>query len=248
MKSMNTHRMVHHEIHDDTSFKAKLINSLREIVFGLQDGIVSTLGAITGIAAGTFNTQVVLLSGFVIIVVESLSMAAGTFLSSKSEKEGQDRLLKEEAWEIEQFPEAETEEVREFYRLRGFSEEEVEMITKRITSDKKLWLEEMALRELRIFPEEKSTPKKDAIFMGVSYIIGGLVSLSSYFFLPISFALPLSIGFSIVILFGIGFVKGKLVETKKFRSGLEMVIVSAVATGLGYAVGRIVSGIFDISV
>ncbi|OGV90617.1 hypothetical protein A3A66_03875 [Microgenomates group bacterium RIFCSPLOWO2_01_FULL_46_13] len=64
-----------------------LVFSLREIVFGLEDGIVSTLGVITGIAEGTKDRYTILLAGLVIIAVESLSMAAGTYLSNKSEEE-----------------------------------------------------------------------------------------------------------------------------------------------------------------
>lgn len=66
--------------------------SLREIVFGLEDSIVSTLGAITGIAVGSHNADLVLLSGAVIVVVEAISMSAGSYLSTKSEYELMGRL------------------------------------------------------------------------------------------------------------------------------------------------------------
>lgn len=237
---------IHHEIHNQNTFKAKILHSLREIVFGLQDGIVSTLGAVTGIAAGVQNTSVVILSGFVIIVVESLSMAAGTFLSSKSEHEAKQRMLDEEAQEIEDFPEAETEELREFYEERGFSKEEIRILVKRITGDKKLWLEEMAFKELGVIPGSPPHEMRAAIFMGISYIIGGLVSIASYFFFPVSIAIPVSIGFSIIVLFGVGYAKGTLVKNKPVRSGLEMTLVSLAATALGYFVGRIMSYYFGI--
>lgn len=69
------------------SLKKYLEENIREIVFGLEDSLVSTLGAITGIAAGTGNAYVVILSGVVLIFVESLSMSAGSYLSSKSAAE-----------------------------------------------------------------------------------------------------------------------------------------------------------------
>lgn len=249
MREKNTGEYIHHEIHNQDTFRARLFNSLREVVFGLQDGIVSTLGAITGIAGGTQDSRIVIISGLVVIVVESLSMAAGTFLSSKSEKEAEQRLLREEAKEIEKYPEAETQELREFYEERGFSAEEIDILVKRITSDKDLWLEEMAFKELGVIPhDDQGNPVRDAIYMGVSYIFGGGLSLIGYFFLPIEYALPVSILASVIALFIIGYVKGVIVETNKVRSGIEMMTVSLVAAGFGYAVGRIASMIFGVGV
>jgi len=66
------------------TIKSKFLESIREVIFGMEDGLVSTLGVITGIAAGTENSFIVVLTGFVVVCVESLSMAAGTYLSSKS--------------------------------------------------------------------------------------------------------------------------------------------------------------------
>ena len=60
---------------------------LREIIFGFEDSFVSTLGMITGVAAGTMNSQIVLLSGTVLVVVEAISMGAGSYLSAKTEEE-----------------------------------------------------------------------------------------------------------------------------------------------------------------
>jgi predicted membrane protein (TIGR00267 family) len=236
---------LHHEFRDQT-LRGKLFRSVREIVFGLEDGIVSTLGAITGIAGGTQDLFVVILAGFVIIFVESLSMAAGTYLSSKSERELEERMMAEEREEIETDPEGERQELVAFYRERGFSDPEVEMMVNRVTSNKELWLEEMAYRELGVIPHDAPTYKMDALLMGVSYIIGGIVPLTAYFFFPLAVALPVSIGASLVILFLIGYGKGKLVHVNRLRSGLEMLLVSVTAAGLGYIIGRLVDTFFHL--
>lgn len=76
---------------------------MREIVFGLEDAFVSTLGAVTGIAAGAQNTQVVILSGLVIVSVEALSMSAGSYLSNKTAIEAEDAVLRESGEKREQF-------------------------------------------------------------------------------------------------------------------------------------------------
>ncbi len=77
-------------------FRHEVAESMREIVFGLEDSLVSTLGAVTGIAAGTGSTSVVILSGLVLVGVEALSMSAGSYLSSKSAMEAGAEVLKEE--------------------------------------------------------------------------------------------------------------------------------------------------------
>lgn len=243
---MKNKKYLHHELNDEPSLKTKILHSVREIVFGLEDGIVSTLGAITGIAVGTNSTFVVVLAGFVIIFVESLSMSAGTFLSSKSENEMKERMMREEAEEIENDPEKETRELMHFYRSRGFTAEETAILVKRIISDKALWLEEMAYKELGIIPGKEETPKWDALLMGISYIIGGAVPVSSYLFLPISTAIIVSIVASIIALFIVGVAKGKLVQVNILRSGIEMVVVSLSAAGVGYLVAQIVSKFFGV--
>ncbi len=243
----NAKKYIHHDMKDGTSFRAKMFYSLREIVFGLEDGVVSTLGAVTGIAAGTNNYYVVILAGFVVVFVESLSMAAGTFLSSKSEHEVQQRILAEVSEEIEEQPEQEKKELGGYYAQRGYTQQEIEILVRRVTSDKKLWLEEMAHKELGIIEEPKRGYVMDAVFMGVSYIVGGFIPLTAYFFLrDISLGIMVSIGCSLVALFVLGYVKGKLVHINKIRSGLEMMFISLTAAGLGFLVGRIVSSTFEI--
>lgn len=242
---MSEKSMYHHEL-KDSSFRGKAFQSMREIVFGLEDGIVSTLGALTGIAAGVMELNIIVLAGFVIIFVESLSMAAGTYLSSKSQNEMEEKILAEERLEIEQDPEGETEELREFYRERGFMEDEVEILVKRITSDKELWLEEMAYKELGLIPNKEKTQVRDALFMGVSYIVGGCIPLSLYFVLPLPTAIAASVVLSISMLFIVGFIKGKLVGVHSVKSGLEMMLISLAAAGIGYAVSQIVGRVVEL--
>jgi len=163
---------------------------LREIIFGLEDGIVSTLGVLVGIAVGTSNKQFVILSGLVVIFVESLSMAAGTYLSNKSEME------------------------------------------LHLSSDKKHPL-------FSLFHRHSSLPIKESFYMGISYVLGGLVSLSSFFFLNPLNATLAAIFLSSTTIFIMGFIKGRLAQINPLKSGLEMVLVSASASFIGYMVGKL---------
>jgi len=164
---------------------------IREIIFGLEDGIVSTLGVLVGVATGTNNKPFVILSGLVVVFVESLSMAAGTYLSSKSQLEVH------------------------------------------LAEDKKNKFKALFHRH------PKNLPLRESSYMGVSYILGGLVSLASFFLFSPTTAIISAILVSFIFLFIIGFIKGKLAQINPAKSGLEMVLVSATASLVGYTIGKI---------
>ena len=214
---------------------------LREAVFGTQDGLISTLGALTGIAAGTQDRQAVVIAGFVIIVVGSLSMAAGSYLSSKANRQYLEHLSREERELIVKDPEGERREVRQMYRVRGYKEEEIDMIEKRLFSNPHLLLEDMAHKELGITPQSMEDPAGNAFIMGTAYVAGGLVPVIPYWFTGIPLAMPISIGTAFTALFLMGAVKGRLVRQSWWRSGVEMVAVAGVAALAGFFIGRLAS-------
>ena len=211
---------------------------LRDGVFGTQDGLISTLGALTGIAAGTQDAHAVVVAGCVIVVVESLSMAAGSYLSSKSQRDYLEQLLREEAEEIENEPEKEREEIWQMYRVRGYADEEIEIIARRLLSDKRLLLEDMAHKELGIAPATLEEPLGNALVMGTAYVVGGVVPVLPYLCLPIGTAVPVSIVTTMIALFLFGGLKGRLVRQVWWRSGLEMLVVAGVAALAGFFIGR----------
>jgi predicted membrane protein (TIGR00267 family) len=221
-----------------------LRNSIRDAVFGIQDGLVSTLGALTGIAAGTQNRNTVAIAGLVIVTVESLSMAAGSYLSSKSQRALLLRRLEEEEKAIENNPEHERQELRDMYSERGFTKEEIRIIEKRLFADKKWLLEDMAHKELGIYPKTLEEPGANAIVMGVSYVIGGMIPVLPYLIFSIPAALPLSIFFTAGALFAFGSVKGTLVKQSWWRAGLEMLWIAGLAGIAGYAIGRWTGNIY----
>ncbi len=233
--------------HSGKGASGKLLDAIRELVFGLEDGLVSTMGAIAGIAAGTESGGVVVLSGLVIIAVEALSMAAGSYLANKSHGEMLEKKIADEREEIETKPEEETEELRVMYRQRGFSPEEIDILVRRITANKELWLEEMVAKELRIGMSDLDEPKSRAVVMGFSYVVGGAVPLLPYLFLPVRTALPLSIAATILSLYVIGYVKGRATGRSRFKSGGEMVLVASTAALVAYLIGKIVGRVFGLT-
>lgn len=214
-----------------------LFGAVRQLVFGVEDGIVSTTGAVLGIAAGSMNSKIVLLSGIVIVVVEALSMAAGEYLSSKSHREMLARKIREEKEEIERKPGKERAELEEMYRKRGFSAEETEILVRRITSDKRLWLEEMMAKELRIGAGELDDTRSGAFVMWISYTLGGSVPVIPFVFLSVPQAIAVSFMAALIALFTLGFWKARVSGTSPWKGAVEMIVIAAGAGVIGYVVG-----------
>ena len=217
---------------------------IRDAVFGLQDGLVSTLGALTGIAAGTHNQSAVVIAGCVIVTVESLSMAAGSYLSSKSQRQYLERLLNEEQQAIAADPEHERQELLQMYRQRGFTDDEIHVITRRLFANPRWLLEDMAHKELGICPDSLEEPASNAVVMGTAYVMGGVIPVLPYMFWMISMAMPVSIVATVLGLFAVGGIKGRLVHQPWWRSGLEMVGIAGIAALVGYAIGSLARGVF----
>ena len=123
--------------------------NVREIVFGFNDGSVSTLALLAGVTGGALARGQILVAGFSGVIAGAISMAIGAYISSKSEIEHHQSEIKREEQEIEEIPEVEREEIRQIYMKKAdFAEEELDMIVNRITSDKKIWLDSMMIEEL----------------------------------------------------------------------------------------------------
>jgi len=216
---------------------SKFISSIREIVFGVEDGMVSTLGAVTGIAVGSQDYFTVMLSGFVIISVESISMGIGSFLSSRSERQIIERKLFEETAEIKNFPKEESVELYEIYTKEGWPAETARLMVDAASANNKLMLNEMAYRELGVIPKEDGSSMRDGLFMFISYVIGGFIPLAAYFFFPIYPAVYLSIFITLIGLFILGSATSKYTKQNLLKSGFYMLLLGSIALGAGYGIG-----------
>lgn len=221
-----------------------LLSGVRDIVFGLQDGLVSTVGVLTGIAAGTNNHFVIILSGFVLIMVEALSMGVGSFLSAQAERDVAKRKYQEvEALVREDAPHAKLI-LKQLYKRLSFDQQTL----KRVSSHPKIMVEELALHHYGITLQGQPNVLRNAFFMFFAYIIGGFVPVLPYFLLPVDLAIAVSVSVTIAVLFLIGVAKGKIANRHVLRSGFEMAVLSGAATLSGYLIGRLVSYLFGVSV
>jgi len=220
---------------------------IREIVFGFEDSLVSTLGAITGIAAGTGSGPVIILSGVVLVVVEAISMSSGSYLSSKSAKEVFDARQGQDHARILQERLNDEESMLDVLKKKKFSDKQIAQALEAFGRERKLWMKEASRCEHRLLPATGGSPIVSGIIMGLFYIVGGMFPLMPYLLFPIEVAIYYSVIITGVVLFILGIVKAKIVSGHWLKSGMEMTTVALTATLLGFIIGRVLSSVFDLS-
>lgn len=212
--------------------------AIREVIFGMNDGLVTTLGFLAGVTGSIAQGRYILLAGLAEIVAGAISMAIGAYLATKSQREFFHSEIEQEKWEIDKMPEKEAQEIRDIYGDMGFTRPEQEMIVNRVTSDKDVLLRFMKREELGLFDEHLEEPVQIASIMGLSFLVGSLPPILPYFFLgDLKTALWVAVCCSVLFLFIAGVAKTRLTKVKPLRSGLEMTLLGIFACAVGYGLG-----------
>ena len=215
---------------------------VRDMIFGANDGLVSTLAFVAGVFGAITDPHLVLLSGVAELIAGTISMAAGAYQSSKSELEMLERESEREKIKKAKTPEEEKETLIKFYQREGFKRAEAEAIVDRITVKEELPTQMATLEELGLAPKELGDPVKAGLLCGVSFGLAALVPILPFVF-PISSweALTVSIVATVAALFGVGAMKTIFSRKNWIRSGLEMMVIGASAAAITYMIGTLFS-------
>lgn len=211
---------------------------IRDVVLGANDGLVSVLALIAGVA-GAASGNTVLIAGIAGVVAGALSMSLGAFVSARSYRAYYHRELERERWEMANMAEIEREEIRKIYREKGFEGEELEMVVKRITSNPDVWLDVMMNEELGLSPAF-GQPLKTAGMMFVAFASGGVIPVFPWFFAGGTIALVLSLLVTGIALMLAGWGRTIYTGENPLRSGAELVGVATLGVAIAYVVGRLV--------
>jgi VIT1/CCC1 family predicted Fe2+/Mn2+ transporter len=214
--------------------------SIREVVFGAQDGVLTTLGIVSGLGGATTDRATILLTGFLSLLVGSISMGVGEYLGGKAEREVVQNAIEFERREMLDTPDEEYAEQLAYYRLKGFTDEEAQIIVARLAKNPDIWLHEMVRDEFGIdLREAEGGSLGSALAMGTSFAIGAALPVVPYL-LPIDHAAAIVVGFVLatIALFSIGAYAGKLGGRNPFLKGLEIVAFGAVVFGISYVAGH----------
>jgi VIT1/CCC1 family predicted Fe2+/Mn2+ transporter len=213
--------------------------NLRAAVFGVNDGLVSNASLILGVAGASANSSVILLSGVAGLLAGAFSMAAGEYVSVRSQREMFEHQIGLERDELAQYPEEEAEELALIYAARGLSREDALKLAKAVISDPAQALDTLAREELGLNPEDLGSPWGVAIFSFLSFATGALVPLLPFFALSGGRALLISIGVTALALFAVGAAISLFTGRSALRDGLRMLFIGAAAGALTYAIGKL---------
>ncbi|HEY5093846.1 MAG TPA: VIT1/CCC1 transporter family protein [Candidatus Eremiobacteraceae bacterium] len=221
---------------------------IRELVFGAQDGILTTVGVVSSIFGAAQSNSVILLAGLASAFAGMVAMTAGSYLSSKAEDDVAASEIQREMREISERPAEELAELVEIYKRQGMAPELARDAALEVARDPRKMLAVMAREELGLDVETPSSAIKDAMVMAPSFLGGAAIPIIPYTFMHGPPALTASILAAAVALFGIGVVKARAASTNQWHSGIEAFAIGASAALLGYVIGTLIPNALGISV
>ena len=225
---------------DRERWRVARLGRLREVVFGAQDGLLSTVALVTGVAVAVESQTTVLVAGLAAALPGMLSMATGAFLGSRAEQDVQRAEIAREAQELEDNPAEELAELVVLYQREGKTYAEARHLADQIAEDKDLWLRTLVEKELGISPDETSNPTKDALTMGIAFILAAIIPILPHFFMEGGLAIGVSIAAALTGLFILGVGKGRLVQRSPLLQGLEILTIGAISAGIGFGLGFLI--------
>lgn len=238
---MDTH--LHHTKPPHTEEHLKSSEMLRDVVIGMSDGLTVPFALAAGLSGAVDSTSIVVIAGIAEVAAGSIAMGLGGYLAGKTEQDHYNSEMKREYYEIENLRDREIDETKEFFASIGLSEELQERATEEIARDKKNWVDFMMKYELGL---EKPDPKragKSALNIGLSYIVGGLVPLSPYFFMDSSTeALKVSVIVTLVCLFAFGYFKSKLTGINPWAGAFRVMLIGAFAAAAAFGIAKLFEG------
>jgi len=219
---------------------------IREIVFGAQDGLLTTLGIVTGVGSASNDRATILITGGLSLLVGALSMGVGEYLGGKSEREVVRSSIDFEQREMLEMPDEEFAEQVAYYRLKGFTDEEALMIVERLKKNPEIWLHEMVRDEFGIdLREAEAGSLRSTFAIAGSFALGGAVPILPYAFaIPLGVAMWIALLLAVVALFGIGVFAARLSKRNPFAKGFEIVFFGALVFGAAWAAGRYIPALF----
>jgi len=220
--------------------RASLLGDVREAIFGAQDGLVSTLAVVSAVSGATNDRYPVLVAGVAAGLAGIFSMAAGEYLSSKSQREISLAQIAEEREKVAERPADARLELTQILEDDGLPPDDASAVAEVIGRDRNVLLNTKVLRQYGVAVEEAGgSALQGAVVMGAAFALGALAPILPYLFLPIDIALFASVLATAAVLFAIGVVKTRWTHGQPVLSGLEILVIGAVAGIVGYLFGTV---------
>jgi VIT1/CCC1 family predicted Fe2+/Mn2+ transporter len=213
--------------------------NLRAAVFGVNDGLVSNASLILGVAGAASDNYIIVLSGIAGLLAGAFSMAAGEYVSVRSQREMYEYQIGLERDELDQYPEEEAAELTLIYKARGFSTSDAERMAGTVLNNPNEALDTLAKEELGLNPTELGSPWGAAIFSFVSFAAGAAIPLLPFILSGGKNSLLFTVVLTGFALFTVGAVLSLFTGRHAFRGGLRMLAIGASAGAATYLIGHL---------
>lgn len=220
--------------------RASLLGEIREAIFGMQDGLVSTLAVASTVAGATSDRLPVLIAGIASGLAGVFSMGAGEYMSSKSQREIFEAQIAGERHEVAERPGEAEAEVAYMLEEDGLPADRASSVARVFADHPDVLLKTMVEKELGLTGgHAEGSPAQGAMVMAVSFGLGAAVPILPYLLLTVQAAVPVSVVLTGLALFGIGVVKSRWTRRDWLRSGVEILALGAFAGIAGYFFGNL---------
>ncbi|MGZ3755853.1 MAG: VIT1/CCC1 transporter family protein [Mucilaginibacter sp.] len=228
---------MHHETHLKSS------DTIRDIVIGMSDGLTVPFALAAGLSGAVNSSGIIITAGIAEIVAGSIAMGLGGFLAGRTESDHYASELQREYDEVKRVPEQEKAEVREVFADFGLSEALQIQIAEEMSKDTDKWVDFMMRYELGLEKPEANRATQSAVTIGLSYIVGGIIPLSPYFFTTNSLnGLYYSCIVTMICLFIFGYFKSKVTGQPPVMGALKVLVIGVLAAGAAFLMARLING------
>lgn len=237
---MDTH--LHHDHHHKEEH-LRSSDLLRDVVIGMSDGLTVPFALAAGLSGAVDSTNIIVIAGIAEIAAGSIAMGLGGYLAGKTEQDHYKSELKREYYEVDNLRHREIEETKDFFKAIGLSEEMQIKATEEVARDKKQWVEFMMKYELGLEKPDPKRATKSALNIGLSYVFGGLVPLSPYFFIDSpAQALSISLVITLLCLFVFGWFKSRITGVHPWWGAIRVTLIGAAAAAAAFGVAKLFGG------
>ncbi len=224
---------------DEEREEADRLGEVREAIFGAQDGVTSILIVVITVATATTNSYAVLVAGIAAAIAEVISMAAGEFMSSRSQREIFLAQIEREREEVRDRPGESEAEVAMLLEREGLPAAAAQRVAAELAREPNVMLKTMVEKELGISVEAGPSALQGAIILAVTFGVAAAIPIAPFFVLPVGTAVWVAIALSGVAMFALGVVKARLTRRSPIVSGLEILALVAAASAGGYVAGTL---------
>lgn len=215
---------------------------ITDVVIGMADGLTVPFALAAGISTAVSSNTIVTTAGIAEIIAGAIAMGLGGYLAGKTAWDHYYSELKREHYEVEHMPEEEKKEVCSIFAAYGLSEQTQHRIAEELAADKEKWVSFMMQYELGLQAPDPARARKSALTIGLSYIVGGLIPLSPYFFTTHPEAgFRISSIVTLICLFVFGYFKSKATGQPLLAGAVKVMLIGAVAAGAAYLAARLLS-------